>query len=49
MDIRTATEIPPHSEKRTLVRQSARDLSQFFQRIVQWFFVALKGWLGVRF
>ena len=36
-------------KKKQFVRRSAPDNSQRIRHIVQWFFVALNGWLGIQF
>lgn len=47
--VQTVTDIPFHAEKKTLMHRSAPDLSQYVRQIAQWFFVALKAWMDVRF
>jgi hypothetical protein len=36
-------------ERKKLVRRSAPDESQRLRKFVQWFFVALNGWIGLQF
>jgi polyferredoxin len=49
MGTQAAEEIAPNAEKKKLIRRFAPDRSQRIRKVVQWFFVALSGWLGVQF
>src|ERR1035441_5750236 len=49
MGTQTEGEVSLHGEMNTLIRRSKPDRSQRIRNVVQWLFVALNGWLGVRF
>ena len=49
MDVQTAQPEQRYQAKKTLIRRIQSDRSQRVRHTVQWLFVALNGWIGMRF